>query len=537
MLTGWRNSNHFMKPRHYQKSAIEEILNAFGSHERICYTLATGGGKTALFSFLCKEFIGGSNKRVLILAHRTELIQQTVNTLFDIGMRSEAVVASKKYLNHSAQIYVAMIETIYNRIKKNPYFLPPVDLIIIDEAHIMVFVKLLEYFPNVKVLAVTATPCTEITEKTFREIGHGEMMEYKQKFGMHKHYEHLIQGYEIESLINDGNLVPELVFKDTQIKREELVFDNKTSEFKPEHNYSGKMCAVTNYEKFAKGKKTIIFTASTKANIMLLNDFKEKGYDNVRIFDSVNKEESGNRAEVLKWYKNTPDAILINTGVFTTGFDEPTIEAVILDLSTASLAKYLQMVGRGGRSTTKILKSVFILIDLGGNVDTFGKWSEPRDWSEYFYYTSKCLPKKEALDKITHCEACDHIIPATALICPFCGHEKPKKEISVSKKTVHVSELIYPKAKKIIEYCQYYSKDKVFAIELLFNQCIDLFLYTEVPIEKIDNTIKNGNFFKTMKYVMDEQVLLIQNSELQGDYKKNHLTDFISKLYEFYNKK
>ena len=101
-----------MKPRSYQSQAISEILSNFETEERLCYTLATGGGKTALFSFLTKEFIGNSNKRVLIMAHRTELIQQTVNTLFNIGMRSESVVASKKYLNHSAQVYVAMVETI-----------------------------------------------------------------------------------------------------------------------------------------------------------------------------------------------------------------------------------------------------------------------------------------------------------------------------------------------------------------------------------------------------------------------------------------
>lgn len=223
--------------------------------------------------------------------------------------------------------------------------------------------------------------------------------------------------------------------------------------------------------------------------------------------------------------------------MFTTGFDEPTIECVMLAMSTASLSKYHQMVGRGGRSTKKIFKSSFILIDLGGNVDTFGKWSEPVDWEEHFYYTSKLVPKKEALDKITFCDNCDKIIPSTALICPFCGHEKPPKQIRLSEDTVHVSELIYPSAKKIIDYCNHYGKLKDFAINLLFIQCIDLFKYTEIPLEKVESTIKNGNFFKTMKIIMDEQVLIIQNSDLKGDYKKNHLTEFISKLYEFYNKK
>jgi len=294
------------------------------------------------------------------------------------------------------------------------------------------------------------------------------------------------------------------------------------------------MCAVLNYEKFAKGKKTIIFTASTKDNISTLNDFKEKGYENVRIFDSVNKEESGSRSELLKWYDNTPDAILINTGVFTTGFDCPTIECVILSMSTASLAKYLQMIGRAGRSTTKIFKDKFLLIDLGGNVDTFGKWSEPRNWSPYFYKETKPTPKKEALDKITYCDGCDMIIPATAVVCPFCGHEKEIHVKSVSKKTVKVNELIYPNGEKIIKYCELYGKDKNFAVDILHIQAIDLFIYCEIKKEKVENTIRNGEFFKTMKRILDNEVLIIQSSGLDGEYKKNHITELITKLYKYY---
>ena len=269
-----------MKPFHYQKQAVTEILTTLETQEHVCYTLATGGGKTALFSFLTKEFIGNSNKRVLIMAHRTELITQTVNTLFKIGMRSETVVASKKYLNHSAQVYVAMVETIYNRLKKNPFFLPEIDLLIIDECHILTFVKVLDLMkernPKLLILGVTATPATVITEKTIQLLPDGSEMEYTQKFGLQKIYHNLITGYSIENLINDGNLVPEMIFKDTQIKREELIFDEKTSEFKPANNHTKKMCVVTNYEKFSKGKKTIIFTASTKENLSLLKDFQEK---------------------------------------------------------------------------------------------------------------------------------------------------------------------------------------------------------------------------------------------------------------------
>lgn len=525
-----------MKPYKYQQDGIDEILENFKTENRLLYHLATGGGKTALFSFLCKQFIGDSNKKIAILAHRTELIQQTVNTLYNIGVRSEAIVAQKKYLNHSAPIYVAMVETVFKRLTKNPYFLPKIDLLIIDECHIMSFVKVLDLLqeinPDMKILGVTATPATTITEKSIRILSDGSEMEYTQKFGMHKIYNKIILGREIGSLIEDGNLVPELLFCENGINRDDLVFDNKTQDFKPSNNRAEKMCVVTNYEKFSKGKKTIIFTASTKENLSLLSDFQEKGYENVRIFDCVNKEESGDRKELLKWYDTTPDAILINTGVFTTGFDCPTIESVILAMSTASLSKFHQMVGRGGRSTKLIFKDKFILIDLGGNVANFGKWSDPVDWEEHFYFETKPVPKKEALDNVTNCKACDSLIPSTATICPFCGHEKEKIEKKVGTKTVHVSELIYPSGEKIVAYCELYSKDKNFAVEIMLKQAVELFVYTEVTIETVEETIKNGNFFKTMKRILDEQVLIIQNSELSGNYKKDHITELITKLYQ-----
>lgn len=522
------------KPYPYQQEDINRILEAFNTYNENCYVLPTGGGKTALFSFLTKAFIGNSNRRVLILANRTKLISQSIDWLFNVGIRSEAVYAKKKYLMHNSQVYVAMIETIFKRLEKNPYFVPPIDLIIVDECHLLAYVKLFSHFPNVKILGVTATPATTITETTIRETGRG-IMEYKQKFGLHYYYKNLILGPPIQFVIDQGVIVPEMVFSENYIKREELQVDELKGEFKPQNNKAGKFCVVSSYEKFAKGKKTIIFTASTKENLSLLKDFNEKGYiDNVRIYDSVNKEESGDQEELLKWYSKTPDAILINTGVFTTGFDEPTIECVILALSTMSLSKYHQMVGRGGRSTKKIFKDKFLLIDLGGNVDYFGKWSDPIDWAEHFYYDSGLIPKKEALDKIVYCPECDDIIRATDTICPHCGFEIKKPVVVHGTKEIHVNELIYPSGEKIVKYCEMHSQNKTFAVNLMLSQAVDLFIYAEVTKDHFLKTVKHGKFFKQMSAVLDKEILTVQSSSLAGEYNKNHITELVLLLHEHY---
>lgn len=147
-----------IKPFEYQTHNIEEIWHKFSFFDRLLYQLSTGGGKTYVFSFLAKKWIEEKNTRILILCHRTELIDQTIKSLNQIGLTCEAVTSKTKSLNHSSQCYVAMVETANNRLKKNPYFFKNVGLLIVDECHILIFDKLFGYFNNAKILGCTATP-------------------------------------------------------------------------------------------------------------------------------------------------------------------------------------------------------------------------------------------------------------------------------------------------------------------------------------------------------------------------------------------
>jgi len=147
-----------MKPYPDQQKSINEIFTEFQNKDRLLFQLPTGGGKTAVFSFIAKRFIKEYQKKILVLAHREELINQTLNTLRDIGVSCESVIASKKSLKHNANAYVGMIQTLKNRLKNNPLFVKEIGLIIIDEAHLDLHKEVFEYFPTAKILAVTATP-------------------------------------------------------------------------------------------------------------------------------------------------------------------------------------------------------------------------------------------------------------------------------------------------------------------------------------------------------------------------------------------
>jgi len=138
---------------------------------------------------------------------------------------------------------------------------------------------------------------------------------------------------------------------------------------------------LTAYEEIAKGTKTLIFNNGINTSLYVYETFKKAGY-NVRHLD--NKNTATERKEILEWFAETPDAILTSVSILTTGFDEPTVESIILNRATRSLTLYFQMIGRGSRVLPN--KDEFNVIDMGNNIARFGPWDAPIDWQEIFHF-------------------------------------------------------------------------------------------------------------------------------------------------------
>jgi len=548
-----------MKPYPDQEKSIQEILTGFEAHNRQLFCLPTGGGKTACFSFIAQRFIKKYGGRVLVLAHREELINQTLTTLRTIGVTCESVVASKKKLQHHSSVYVGMVQTLKNRLKNDTDFLKDVGLIIVDECHLLMHHELFDYFPDSKILGVTATPTLlkkinfskcSVCKKDYdivTECCNYETYEYTRKFTLSEIYENIILGKSISELIMDGRLVRDMVYKVGGVDRATLTVDSKTGDFdtKSSNEAFGRTVfnVVKNYEELSFDKKIIIFNPTTEINMALYSQFIEKGYENVRMFDSVNCKKS-ERKPIIEWFKKTPNAILLNCGVFTTGFDEPTIEWVMLNLSTLSLSKYHQMIGRGGRKCDDIYKPFFGVIDGGGNTDEFGKWSDEVDWESIFYGSNeKPKAKKEALDQTKQCTECGMIHAKNLLECPECGfvYIEIKKEISVSDEVAQlIDEIPKPNGKKIVQYVQKIGRDKNFAWVILQNQILDLFIRHEVTFGTYEKAEKNGKFETSMRNIIKEPYASIQASELEGTNlrTKSYIINKIkSKLNDYYTRK
>lgn len=547
-----------MKPYKDQEKSINEIIEAFKEKQRLLFCLATGGGKTACFSFIAKRFIKEYNQKVLVLAHRDELIHQTLSTLRTIDVSCESVVANKKKLHHNSSVYVAMVQTLKNRLRNDDNFLKDVGLIIIDEAHLLMHEEIFNYYPNAKILAVTATPVTlkkiyfskcSVCSKEYDTVVdccNYETYEYSKKFALSEIYEDIIIGTSISELINSERLVRELVYCTGSIDRSALKIDNKTGDFdsksSDEYYSNSSFDVVKNYEEIAKGKKTIIFNSSSKINALVLEAFQNAGYENVKLFDSVNETE--NRKKVLQWFKETPDAILLNVNCFTTGFDEPMLECVILNRATKSLSLYHQMVGRGGRKCDEIYKPYFTLIDGGGNVEEFGKWSDEVDWETIFYGTDeKPKAKKEALDQTKQCPECGMIHAKNEAQCPECSFEYIDKEnkISVSGEVAKlIDEIPKPNGSKIVSYVQKIGRDKNFAWLILQNQIIDLFIFHAVTFGSFLQAEKNGKFDLSMRSLIKEPYQTIQNSYLESGTMRTKayiINKIKSKLNDYYSRK
>jgi len=325
-------------------------------------------------------------------------------------------------------------------------------------------------------------------------------------------YQDIVVGASIGDLIKLGNLVQEITFVKNYTDNSKLKIDSKTLDYSEQsmndayNDENALFNVVLNYKEICEGKKTMVFNSSSKSNLLVYNKFLEAGY-NVKMFDSINECES--RKSVVNWFKNTPNAILCNVSVFTTGFDVTDVEAIILNRPTNSLSLFLQMVGRGGRSTKSIYKDNFIVIDGGGNIDRHNEWSDAtRDWKRIFFEglnKEKEKSKKENIEDVQQCDECGFLMPKTLDECPECGYKIPKKvkeKVEDNIVSMPIKKIPSPNAEKIYIYTKSQNQDLNFAWRILINQLFDLFRYYRVTKDVYLKSKNSGELDKKLKLMI-----------------------------------
>jgi superfamily II DNA or RNA helicase len=355
----------------YQQEDINKIFKVLEAHpERynLLYQLPTGGGKTVIFSQIVREYIQRTNKKVLILTHRIELCKQTSGMLSGFGVHNKIINSNIKELPDQDEYmcFVAMVETLNNRLNDEKVELDNLGMVIIDEAHYNSFRKLFKFFNKCFILGVTATPLSS-----------------NIKLPMKDNYRELIVGDSISSLIEKGFLAKANTYSfDVGLSTLKVGINGDYTVKSSEELYSNFSMQEKLLDAFmekSQGKKTLIFNNGINTSKEVYETFRNAGFD-IRHLDNTTSKQD--RKDILKWFKKKPDAILTSVSILTTGFDEPTVESIILNRATKSLTLYYQMIGRGSRVLPG--KSEFTVIDLGNNAARFGLWSAPVDWKQIF---------------------------------------------------------------------------------------------------------------------------------------------------------
>ena len=276
----------------------------------------------------------------------------------------------------------------------------------------------------------------------------------------------------------------------------------------------------------------------------LFRRLSKRGFNNYEfrtVYSTVNVSDL-NRDEIVEWYSKTDDAVLINANVFLIGFNVPTIETILFNRATKSLALYLQAAGRGARVTNEIYKDKFTFVDLGQNIQEHGTFSENRNWQEYFDVQK--WKRKTIVDllKTWECTFCGALNIMGITECVTCF--MPKEDVIVienNKKSKEgefeaLSDMPLPKAKSIIDYTISQNKDSNFAFKLLEQRIIDLFIHYNVSKRFYTNR-REEFLVRVRKIYTPIYFAIIKSKEIHGARKtlETQIKKVFAKIDKLYN--
>lgn len=321
-----------MNLRPYQLAAKAAVLEQWERVDKTLLVLPTGTGKTIVFSAVTEECVR-QGKRVLILAHRGELLAQAADKLYKTtGLKSAVEKAEQSCLGSFYRVTVGSVQTLMREKRLKGFSANYFDTIIIDEAHHAIsesYQNVLRHFPAAKVLGVTATP------------DRGDMKDLGSVF------ESLAYEYTLPQAIKEGYLSP---IKAVTIP---LTLDisgvaTQAGDFKA----SDIDTALDPYLyqiademlKYCAERKTVVFLPLVKTSQKFRDILNERGFRAAEV-----NGESEERAEILEAFDKGEYNVLCNSMLLTEGWDCPSVDCVIVLRPTKVRGLYCQMVGRGTR--------------------------------------------------------------------------------------------------------------------------------------------------------------------------------------------
>jgi len=322
--------------RPYQIEAKQAVLLKLATAHSTLVEMATGLGKTVLFGHIANEWPG----RVLVIAHRDELIRQAAEKIHSITEEAVAVEMGRERAKdtlYGTKVTVGSVQTLSRSRRRNAFHPDHFSLIVIDEGHhatAVTYREVLDYFHGAKKLFVTATPLRA------------------DQVALESVCETVAYQYGIEPAIDDGWLVP---VQQTVVKIEDLDFSRARTvasdfnqadleriltEEKPLHA----MCASA-YELI--GDRQALWFCASVAHARATAGVLARYSHSVAFLSGDNPIDE--RRSVVSSYKKGRIQHLLNCALFLEGFDAPNTSAIVMGRPTKSLSLYMQVLGRGTR--------------------------------------------------------------------------------------------------------------------------------------------------------------------------------------------
>ena len=363
----------------YQEDMKERIEKALRLHRSVMAQMPTGTGKTYLLTAVIDSFVSNNPKeKVWIVAHRRELVSQIDETVRKFHSYSASNTST--LLSSVKAVSIQWLSKHYDEIEEKP------GMIVIDEAHhalAKTYKEMWERFPKAKFLGLTATPC-RLNGKGFTDL-----------------FDVLVQSWDVPEFISKGRLatydfvsiksdgVTQRLIDSLQKRGADGDYQNKEMDMLLNKKPSIERL-YQSLEEFGKARKGIVYAINISHAQKITKLYQEHG---VRAIAIDSKTPATERQQDIEAFKKGDIQVLVNVDIFSEGFDCPDVEFVQLARPTLSLAKYLQMVGRGLRVAKG--KKNCVIIDNVGLYRVFGLPSQVWNWKATFEGKLKYGRKKE----------------------------------------------------------------------------------------------------------------------------------------------
>lgn len=375
------------KPRAHQVKALEMMRGEFRKgHKWVCVVMPTGTGKAYLGAFTIQSHLEkDEDHKVLVVAHREELVGQLYDTITSLGIRCGVIQANPtREVNAKRRVQVASIQTLVAR----DIHLEGITMFVYDECHHSLsngWSELALKYKSTGAFSVglTATPLRS------DDLPLGDV------------YDAMVCPISVREAIEQGFLVDYELFRPkAPLKKLQIA-----------------QSPVSAWKQHARGLKTVVFAANVASAKKFTEEFIADGIP-AALVDG--KTPTGERRQILADFKKGKVKVICNCGVLTEGFDDPETACVILARNVGSVSLFLQMLGRALRLYEG--KDRAILIDLFGSSHVHGEPKDDREWS---LDGDGIRKKKLEQAEERFCPGCGVLMDAEASMCSECGKEGP----------------------------------------------------------------------------------------------------------------